>query len=441
MKFFGRVEELKELKRIQDLSVSNSRFTVITGRRRVGKTELIEQAFGDGTMPYLYFLVTNRAERELCGILQEEVERVLEESILGRAERFSQLLEIVMKASLKSPLTLVIDEFQEFDKINPAIFGEIQGVWDRLHKKSKINLVVCGSVNRMMHKIFFDDSQPLYGRNTGSLRLDPFSIGLLKEIHAAHCPKPRNGDLLTLWTLTGGVARYVEYFMDNGAVTRSKMIRQAISLGSSYINEGKAILSEEFGKDYGIYFSILSAIAAGKTSYAEIRNEIGTEVGGQITRLEKSYQLISKVQPFGEKSATKNCLYRIDDCFFRFWFRFIYKYQHLIEQKMFDELVSIVERDLDVFSGFALERYFRQKFIEEHRYTKVGGWWDRKGENEIDLVCENELTSALDFYEVKLDATRISPDELERKRTAFFEKNQQLRNRSGSCGGLSLADM
>ena len=156
MKFFGRDEELKELKRIRDLSVSNSRFTVITGRRRVGKTELIERAFGGGTMPYLYFLVTNRAERELCGILQEEVEKVLEEPILGRAERFSQLLEIVMKASLKSPLTLVIDEFQEFDKINPAIFGEIQGVWDRLHKKSKINLVVCGSVNRMMHKIFFD---------------------------------------------------------------------------------------------------------------------------------------------------------------------------------------------------------------------------------------------------------------------------------------------
>ena len=392
-------------------------------------------------MPYLYFLITNRAEKDLCGILQEEVERVFGEPLLGRAERFAQLLEIVMKASQKNPLTLVIDEFQELDKINPAIFGEIQGVWDRLHKKSKINLVACGSVNRMMHKIFFDDSQPLYGRNTGSLRLDPFSTGLLKEIYFAHCPTPANGDLLALWTLTGGVARYVEYFMDNGAVTRSQMIRQAISLGSSYVNEGKAILSEEFGKDYGIYFSILSSIAAGKTSYAEIRNETGTEVGGQITRLEKAYELISKVQPFGEKSATKNCLYRIDDCFFRFWFRFVYKYQHLIEQKMFDELVFIVERDFDVFSGFALERYFRQKFIEERRYTKIGGWWDRKGENEIDLVCENELSSDLDFYEVKLDASRISPAELERKRTVFFEKNPQMRNLAGTCRGLSLADL
>lgn len=441
MRFFGRNEELKELKRIQNLSLQNSRLTVVTGRRRVGKTELIEQAFGKGPTPYLYFLVTNRAEKELCSILQEETEKVVHEPILGRAERFAQLLEIVMNASRETPLTLVIDEFQEFDKINPAIFGEIQGVWDRLHKKARINLIVCGSVNRMMHKIFFDDSQPLYGRNTGCLRLDPFSTGLLKEILASYCPKPMNADLLTLWTLTGGVARYVEYFMDNEAVTRPAMIRQAISLGSSYVNEGKAILSEEFGKDYGVYFSILSAIAAGKTSYAEIRNEIGAEVGGQITRLEKSYALISKVQPFGEKSATKNCLYRIDDCFFRFWFRFVYKYQHLIEQKMFDEFVSIVERDLDVFSGFALERYFRQKFIEERRYTKIGGWWDRKGENEIDLVCENELTGRLDFYEIKRDAARISPVGLERKTSAFFAKNPQLKTRAWACRGLSLKDM
>ena len=79
--------------------------------------------------------------------------------------------------------------------------------------------------------------------------------------------------------------------------------------------------------------------------------------------------------------------------------------------------------------------------IEERRYTKIGGWWDRKGENEIDLVCENELSSDLDFYEVKLDASRISPAELERKRTVFFEKNPQMRNLAGTCRGLSLADL
>lgn len=441
MKFFGRDNELDELRKIREISLENSRFTVVTGRRRVGKTELIEQAFNDGRTKYLYFLVTNRAERELCGILQDEAEKVVDEPILGRTERFSQLLEIVMKYSASHPLTLVLDEFQEFDKINPAIFGEIQGVWDRLHKKSRLNLVVCGSVNRLMHKIFFDDSQPLYGRNTGSIHLDPFSVSLIKEIFGRYNPAGTNRDLLALWTLTGGVARYVELFMDAGAVTRADMLRTVYSLSSSYVNEGKVILGEEFGKDHGVYFSILSTIASGGTAYSDIRNAIGFDVGGQLTKLEKAYSLIGKVQPSYERSATKNCLYRIDDCFFRFWFRFVYKYQHLIEQKMFDELIGIVDRDFDAFAGIALERYFRMKFIEERRYTRIGGWWDRKGGNEIDLVCENELSGALDFYEVKTDPSRLRQTDLETKVSAFFVKNPQLRDRKTRCRGLSLADM
>ena len=441
MKFFGRDNELDELRKIREISLENSRFTVVTGRRRVGKTELIEQAFNDGRTKYLYFLVTNRAERELCGILQDEAEKVVDEPILGRTERFSQLLEIVMKYSAAHPLTLVLDEFQEFDKINPAIFGEIQGVWDRLHKKSRLNLVVCGSVNRLMHKIFFDDSQPLYGRNTGSIHLDPFSVSLVKEIFRRYNPEGTNRDLLALWTLTGGVARYVELFMDAGAVTRADMLRTVYSLSSSYVNEGKVILGEEFGKDHGVYFSILSTIASGGTAYSDIRNAIGFDVGGQLTKLEKAYSLIGKVQPSYERSATKNCLYRIDDCFFRFWFRFVYKYQHLIEQKMFDELIGIVDRDFDAFAGIALERYFRMKFIEERRYTRIGGWWDRKGGNEIDLVCENELSGALDFYEVKTDPARLRQTDLETKVSAFFVKNPQFRDRKTRCRGLSLADM
>ena len=441
MKFFGRDCELSTLKKIREISFENSRFTVITGRRRVGKTELIEQAFNDGRTKYLYFLITNRAERELCEILQGEAEKVMDEPILGRAERFSQLLEIVMKYSESHPLTLVIDEFQEFDKINPAIFGEMQGVWDRWHKRSKVNLVVCGSVNRMMHKIFFDDSQPLYGRNTGSIHLDPFPVSLIKEIFAHYSPNGTNRDLLALWTLTGGVARYIELFMDAGAFTRADMLRTVYSLSSSYVNEGKVILGEEFGKDHGVYFSILSSIASGGTFYAAIRNAIGFEVGGQLTKLEKSYSLISKVQPFHEQSATKNCLYRIDDCFFRFWFRFVYKYQHLIEQKMFDELIGIVERDFDVFAGVALERYFKAKFLEEHRYTRIGGWWDRKGENELDLVCENELSGLLDFYEVKIDPVRLRQSDLETKVAAFLAKNPKFKDWKMHRRGLSLADM
>ncbi len=441
MKFYGRNDELSELKRIRDLSREASRFTVVTGRRRVGKTELVERAFGDGKTPYLYFLVTQRAEKELCAILQEEAQKVMTQPILGVAERFGQLFETVMAYAVANPMTLVIDEFQEFDKINPAIFAEMQGVWDRYHKKSRLNLVVCGSVNRLMNKIFFDDSQPLYGRNTGTLRIDPFPVDIVKGILREHNPGYSNKDLLALWTLTGGVARYVELFMDSHSCSRSSMLKFVCSLSSAYIDEGKVVLSDEFGKEYGVYFSILSAIASGRTSFAEIRNIVGAEIGGHLTKLESSYSLISKVVPACEKASNRNCLYRLGDCFFRFWFRFVYKYMHFIEQKQLAEFLHVVERDFDVFSGVALEQYFKTKMLASGDYTRIGGWWDRKGKNEIDLVCENELTGNLGFYEVKIDGRRYDPAMLCAKVEAFLTKHPQLRDRKRSIGLLTLRDM
>ena len=201
------------------------------------------------------------------------------------------------------------------------------------------------------------------------------------------------------------------------------------------------MLVEEFGRDYGTYFSILGAIARGKTSRAEIMNEIGGEVGGYLTRLEDQYELIAKNQPLFEKSSNKNFLYKIKDNFFRFWFSFVFRHHYLVQTRMFDELGGIVNRDYDVFSGRALEGYFRNKFIEGKRYTRIGGWWDRRGENEIDLVCENEFRGTLDFFEVKRRRRDINLKALESKTKAFFAKNPQLKDRTLSVGGLCIEDM
>ena len=108
---------------------------------------------------------------------------------------------------------------------------------------------------------------------------------------------------------------------------------------------------------------------------------------------------------------------------------------------MFDELRGIVERDYDVFSGIALERYFAAKFVEERKYSRIGGWWNRKGEAEIDLVCENEFTDELAFYEVKRDKRRIDLIRLREKVQAFFEKNPEKRGRQQSFRGLSIEEM
>lgn len=441
MKFYGREKEIGDLRRQREVSREYARFSVITGRRRVGKTQLIRMAFDDGVSPYVHLVITKKTEKVQCAIHQRTVERELGIAIHGRCERFADLFEEIMKESVSRAFTLVLDEFQEFDQVDSSIYAEVAGIWDHYHSQSKINLVVCGSVNRLMNKIFFDDSQPLYGRNTGRLHVEPLEVSVLKTILSDFNPGYSNEDLLALWTITGAVPRYVELLMENGATSRDKMIDTVFGGITSFIDEGRTILADEFGKEYGTYFTILAAIAAGRTTYAQILNEVGMEIGGYLTRLETQYGLVAKRRPLLEKTSNKNCIYQINDPFFRFWFRFVFGYSDMIELKRMDDLRRIVKRDFSTFAGYALERYFRWKFIEEAHYCRIGGWWDRKGENEIDLVCEDAKNNKLDFYEVKTDPERYNNAKLQAKVEKFFEKNPEKRGLKQKSGLLSLANM
>ena len=439
MKFFDRESEIALLREIREKANLSARFTVVTGRRRVGKTQLIKRALED--RPYLYFYVARKSEKDLCAGFQRQIEELYKIPAFGTAERFEDLFRILLEYSKRETISVVIDEFQEFYRVNPSVFSAMANLWDDAQKASKMNLVVCGSVNRLMQKIFKDDSEPLYGRNTASIQVDPFRVSVLKEILANYKPGYSADDLLTLWTMTGGVARYVEQLMDDGAFDRKSMLKSVFKIGSSFLDEGIAVLVQEFGKDYGTYFSILSAIASGRTEYSQIKNDVGGEVGGFLQKLERDYRLIRRKLPIFSNARGKNSVYEIDDCFFRFWFRFIWKYQYLKELQRFDALREIAARDFNQFSGLALERYFRWKFMEEKRYTRMDAWWDRKGENEIDLVCDDELGGKLDFYEVKRDRERIDLQKLRAKAAQFIAKNPELSERKMSFSGLSIEDL
>ena len=439
MRFFDRESEIALLREIREKANVSARFTVVTGRRRVGKTQLIKRALED--RPYLYFYVARKSEKDLCAGFQRQVEELCKIPAFGTAERFEDLFRILLEYSKRETISVVIDEFQEFYRVNPSVFSSMANLWDDAQKASKMNLVVCGSVNRLMQKIFKDDSEPLYGRNTASIHVDPFRVSVLKEILASFKPGYSSDDLLSLWTMTGGVARYVEQLMDDGAFDRESMFTSVFKTGSSFLDEGIAVLVQEFGKDYGTYFSILSAIASGRTEYSQIKNEVGGEIGGFLQKLERDYRLIRRKLPIFTNARCKNSVYEIDDCFFRFWFRFIWKYQYLKELQRFDALREIAARDFNQFSGLALERYFSWKFMEEKRYTRMDAWWDRKGENEIDLVCDDELDGKLDFYEVKRDRERIDLQKLRAKAAQFIAKNPELSERRMSFSGLSLEDM
>lgn len=439
MKFFDRSEEIASLHEIREIAKNNAQFTVVTGRRRIGKTSLVWKAY-EGE-PILYFFVARKAESDLCEDYQLEIENKLGIPTIGRAEHFTDIFEFIMKLSIDRPITLFIDEFQEFFRVNKSVYSDMQRIWDIYSNKAHINLIVCGSIYSMMTKIFKDKKEPLYNRQTRFMTVRPFTPSVLKEILTEYNSDHTAEDLLALYSFTGGVAKYVQLLVDAGATTKEKMLNQIVKADSIFLGEGKAILIEEFGKDYGVYFSILSAIARGKTSRSEIESVVGREIGGYLTKLENEYEVIAKKQPLFEKSSTKNVRYTIEDNFFIFWFRFIYKYSYMLEIDNYESMKAIINRDYETFSGLMLERYFRRVLIERQAYTRIGGWWDRKGENEIDIVAENELNNEATFFEVKRKAANIDIEVLKQKAAAFLRATGEFKGYNISYKALSMEDM
>lgn len=439
MRFFGRKKEIELLQKIQTLSNGSARFTVITGRRRIGKTSLVMEAYRPENVIYLF--VSRKSERELCYGFQKEIQAKTGIDTLGRAERFADIFEYLIKLSFEKNITVFIDEFQDFFLVNPSVFSDMQKIWDIYKTRSKINLIVGGSVNSLMNRIFRDKKEPLFQRETDMIKLRPFRPSLLKEIISEYYPSYTHDDLLALYAFTGGVAKYVELLIDSGAYNREDIINCMVRDGSVFVDEGKVMLIGEFGKEYGTYFSILTAIARGRNTRAQIEDVTGREIGGYLTKLEHDYELIAKRQPVFEKTGNKNVRYALCDNFLIFWFRFIFKYNYMLEISAFRQLREIINRDYEVFSGLMLERYFREIMIEQEKYTRIGGWWNRKGENEIDIVAIDDINETAEIIEVKRNSDKIDLNILKDKATVMFESARELNGYKIDLKGLSLADM
>ena len=438
MKFFDRQQEIASLQEIQKRSLTNAQFTVLTGRRRVGKTSLVFHAYQQSE--FLYFFVSKKAESELCENYQREIAAKLRTPILGKVMHFADIFEYVMQAAKQRPITLFIDEFQEFLRINPSVYSDMQRIWDINKSDAHINLIVGGSVQSLIKKIFESKKEPLYNRQTAIIRLKPFTPSIIKEILATYNPTYNADDLLALYSLTGGVAKYVELLMDAEATTRQKMIATIVQPNSIFLAEGKNLLIDEFGKDYGVYFSILSAIASGRTQRSQIEDIIGKEISGYLTMLEDTYGIIRKHKPLFA-TTNSNVRYQLSDNFIIFWFRFIFKYNHMLEIDAFDALRKIIERDYETFSGKRLEQYFKEKLAEEQQFTCIDCWWSRNGEEEIDIIAFNELTKRAVFYEVKRQAKELNLATLEQRANAFLIATRQLKKYDITCRGLSMQDM
>ena len=438
MRFYDREIEQQKLQNMLQQSKLEAQMTVLMGRRRIGKTELSVRC-GDDTV--LYFFVGKKAEALLCQDYVREIQEKLNAPILGTPITFSEVFRFVLRLSESRPFTLVIDEFQNFLKVNPAIFSDIQRDWD-LHKgKSHLNLIISGSVFTLMKKIFEDYEEPLFGRANENMTLQPFTTRVLKQILADFNPAYTPEDLLALYSITGGVPWYVSLLLDKGNTTRDNMLAALTDEDSPFINEGKNILIEEFGTDYVTYFSILTCIASGLKTRSEIENELGNNnIGAYLTKLEAYYKIITKSLPIYAKENSKKVRYTLSDCFLTLWFRFHYKYQALVENRALKALGNIILRDYSSVSGFMMERYFMKKFQEEGRYI-VGKWWDRKGENEIDLIVIDPIAKEAWIYELKKQGYRYKEEELRKKVDNMLSQTQELRKLTIHLGSLSLEDM
>lgn len=440
MKFYNRTNELAELQRIQGLAFNDhARLTVVTGRRRIGKTSLIMKVV-EGS-PTVYLFVGRKNEATLCSEFIPVIAQALDVFVPAEIKTFCSLFRYMMELAETRAFNLVIDEFQEFYNINESVYSDMQNIWDQYRKKSRMNLIVSGSIYSLMQKIFQNSKEPLFGRADNIIKLSAFDLPTLKEIARDYHPRYTNDDLLALYSFTGGIPKYVELFCDNGVLSVDGMIAFMVRENSPFTDEGKNLLIEEFGKNYATYFSILSAISGGINTQPEIEAALGNKsVGGQIKRLIEDYDIIVRQRPILSKEGTLAVRYEIQDNFIRFWFNYFDRYRSLIEIKNFVGLQAIIKADYPTYSGRILERYFKQQFAESFQYRAIGSWWEPKdSQNEIDIVALKLEKNQAVVAEVKRQKKNFKPELLATKVEHLRHKLLPKYQIDSVC--LSLEDM
>ncbi|MEA2098110.1 MAG: DUF234 domain-containing protein [Patescibacteria group bacterium] len=422
MKFYNREKEIKIINEIVKKSKKSGQLIVLQGKRRVGKTALILHTFKKQN--FLYFFVSKKTEKELLDDFKEEISKKLDLPYLGEFKSLKHLLEFLFDYSKKNNLIVVFDEFQNFKIINPSLFSDLQKFWDLNKDKSKIAIFCIGSMFTLIKKIFTSSKEPLYDRANKIIELKPFDLKIqqtvLKDFKLL---SPKN--FLVFYSFFNGMPKYFELIEDNDL--RGKDVKQIIKKlfceeDAYLIKEGKNILIEEFGRSYEKYFSVLTAIALGKTTKNEIYNYTGINInslGVLLKTLEDFYEIVERKTPVLEKKASsKLSSYKIKDEFLSFWFRYIYKKNYLIEIKNWQAMFNYIDKDLDNYLGFKFENLVRDYLIEQNNsknnifdFEQIGSFWKRpdlSGDNkEIDIVAVSKESKTALIGECKLNFSKV----------------------------------
>ncbi|MDE1822137.1 MAG: ATP-binding protein [Euryarchaeota archaeon] len=380
MEFYNRTEDLALLEHA--LRAPRPQLIRVYGRRRVGKTELLQRilrstrglylsaAPGD-TLPQITDLTTQLADQ-----------------VRGPVGPFSTWPEFFHALERADPSVIVIDEFQNLTDRDLHVAGVLQRTWDLGWKEHGPHLVLCGSSIGMMLRLTRYRTGPLYGRFTHDLHLRPFSYPGVRLLYP-HEPEDAR---VRRFAVFGRTPAYHEPSVGKGL--DEAILDCYLSKDARFRDEPYELLLTEL-RTLDRYSSILAALGQGSTSLSELEHRTGVRAGGLTPYLEalgKDLDLIRPESPVcGLERRTR---YELSDPFFSFYFRFVRPNRHLLEQHGQAVVLSRVQRDLEDHVGRAFEAVVRDVLesrqgseVEGHplRFDRIGRWWNRVGE-EIDLV-------------------------------------------------------
>lgn len=427
MRFHGRAREMKALS-----DPGFPFFIVLWGRRRIGKTSLALKAFKDP----LYFFVS----RKSSSLLLEEFTEVVRKWH-AYIPTFKDWDEFFRYLTNEYQGTVIIDEFQNFQFADPSVFSTIQKVLDR---SPSYRLVVVGSYVGMMKKIFMDSKEPLFGRATGNIRVKPLSFpvicSILEELGIRDIQEK-----VSIYSLFGGVPYHYVLMENLGATSFDDCLEKLVfSPLAPLRSEVKNVLIEEFGRNYSTYFSILQAVANGRTTISEISNSTGILVqslGKYLQELIDVYDILDRIVPI---DGGRRGSYRIRDPFTRFWFRYVEPYLSDLEFGRNSYPLERAMNDRSMISSWEFESIVMD--LLGSRYNRIGKWWNRRGE-EIDVVAIDDRGKSILFGEVKWTSKKVGKKELATLRSRSemvnikpgYTRKYLLVSRSGFTG-LKMED-
>ncbi|MFA4860681.1 ATP-binding protein [Methanoregula sp.] len=385
--FIDREEERALLER--EWQSAGGRLIILYGRRRIGKTRLIDEFIRD--KPGILYIAEDASPHIQIGQLKTRCAEYFDDSLLSELDikSWDQLFTYLAQKQPGKRTYLVIDEFTYLVKNDPSILSALQKAWDRSISGSDWCLLLSGSILSLMSDLALSSTSPLYGRRTRDMLLPPLRFSDARRFFhfSFH-------DALKAYLSIGGVP---EYLLKAGAYDDSDNFFKSefFNRYGYFYHEPYFILSQEF-RELKVYQSILHAIALGNTSPTSIAQFCGLDTRHVYPYLDSMIRLGLVEKEVPVLGNPRQGIYRIRDRVFDFWYCHVFPRRQEIETGHNDTLVL----DMNPFFGRQFESFVRDEFagIVLPGY-RTGHWWYK--EDEIDLVALDDTSSAIVFGECK----------------------------------------